>query len=149
MSDDATLTCFKRGRGRPTKFNDEIATRIVTLIEAGNYIETAAAAAGISKETLFDWLRKGAAQNKGKFKDFSDSVYRAVGKAEAIDVATIGKAARDGDWRASAWRLERRNSKRWGRKDRIDFGKFDPKEMSEEELERIIAEARADQGDSD
>lgn len=139
MSDD--LSCFKRGKGRPTKFSQEIASKIVALIEAGNYIETAASAAGIHKETLYAWLRKGADQSKGEYKNFSDAVYRAVGLAEARDVTTIGKAAIE-DWRAAAWRLERRNAKRWGRKDHLEIHQFDPKNLSTEELEEIAAAGR-------
>ncbi|MGB4501182.1 MAG: hypothetical protein WBI21_07950 [Natronincolaceae bacterium] len=44
---------------RPTKLNPETQNKIITAIRAGNYIETAAAYAGISKNTLYDWLRKG------------------------------------------------------------------------------------------
>jgi transposase-like protein len=147
MSDD--LSYFKRGKGRPTKFSDEIAQKIITLVRAGNYMETAAATAGITKQTLYDWLKQGANQKRGKFKDFSDAVMRAVGEAEAIDISTIGKAAQNGDWRAAAWRAERRNPKRWGRKDRIDIGPVNPKDLTEEELEALVAEAGADQSTSD
>ena len=41
--------------GRPTKLTSELQSRIVQAIQAGNYIETAAAYVGISKNTLFLW----------------------------------------------------------------------------------------------
>lgn len=127
----------KRGRGRPTKFTQEIADRIVIFVRAGNYIETAAAAAGINKDTLYDWLKKGAAQKSGVLRDFSDAITKALAEAEASDLATIGKAAKDGHWQAAAWRLERRNFTRWGKRQKIDLGKFDPKGLSDEELEEL------------
>lgn len=139
MSDDQTLNCFKRGKGRPTKFDQEIANKILTLIRSGNYIEPAAAAAGLHKATFYAWLKKGAKAGSGPFKDFNDAVVQAVAHAEALDVSIIGKAAQNGDWRASAWRLERRNPKRWGRKDQIEIGKINFDEMSDEELAAIAS----------
>jgi hypothetical protein len=135
----------RKKMGRPTTFDPDKAKNVITMILAGNYIETAAAAAGVAKSTLYDWLKYGAAQKSGKYKDFSDAVYEAVAKAEAIDVTHVGTAARSGDWRAAAWRLERRNSKRWGRKEHITIGDVKMEELSTEELEAIVAAARNNQ----
>ncbi|NLJ75865.1 MAG: hypothetical protein GX325_01220, partial [Peptococcaceae bacterium] len=44
---------------RPRKLNEALQHKIVTAIRAGNYIETAAAYAGIHKSTLYDWLKRG------------------------------------------------------------------------------------------
>lgn len=103
--------------GRPTKFTPEVTSKILTAIRAGNYIETAAAWAGIDKVTLYDWLKQGAAQDAGKFKDFSNAVAEALAHAEIADLNHVGEAAKRGDWRAAAWRLERRNPTKWGRQD--------------------------------
>ena len=37
-------------------------------------------------------------------------------EAQAAAVAVITRAARDGDWRAQAWLIERRHPSRWGRR---------------------------------
>lgn len=103
--------------GRPTKFTPEVTSKILAAIRSGNYIETAAAWAGVNKDTLYDWLKQGAAQDTGKFKEFSDAVGEALAHAEITDVSHVGKAAQNGDWRAAAWRLERRNPKKWGRQE--------------------------------
>jgi len=100
--------------GRPTKYNDEVVSKILAFVRAGNYVETAAVAAGINKDTLYDWLRRGA-KNEQPFKDFSDACERAMAEADMIDLSDISKAARAGSWQAAAWRLERRNPKQFGR----------------------------------
>lgn len=103
--------------GRPTKFTPEVTSKILAAIRGGNYIETAAAWAGVDKVTIYDWLKQGAAQDTGKFRDFSNAVAEALAHAEIADVNYVGEAAKKGDWRAAAWRLERRNPKKWGRQE--------------------------------
>jgi len=149
----------KRPRGRPTgagvKLTTAVKEKIVAAIRAGNYIETAAALAGIQKETFYDWLRKGArSTTDDRYRNFSDAVFEAMAQSEAEAVAAIDTAGmphevtrcritrkplfQDGkpvldddgnpvfieeiltettqehDWRALAWRLERRFPRRWG-----------------------------------
>ena len=114
---------------RPTKLNTETQEKIVSAIRAGNYIETAAAYAGIHKSTLYDWLKRGEREkqrvaknpryrikkDEQQFVEFSDAVERALAEAEVRDVAIIGKAAEE-YWQAAAWRLERKFPHKWGRK---------------------------------
>lgn len=118
--------------GRPTKFNEERAEKIIRAVKAGNYIETAAALAGISKTTLYAWMKRGAAELerleadiKAKpkkaelpFLDFLNAVNMALAEAENRDIEAINAATKE-DWRAAAWRLERKFPDRWGRKDRV------------------------------
>lgn len=100
--------------GRPTKLTREIVDKIVRLVGVGNYMETAAATCGISKDTLYRWLKQGARQGKGLARDLADGVYEATARCEAHDVAFMHKAA-ETDWRAAAWRLQHRFPERWGR----------------------------------
>ena len=114
---------------RPTKLNDEIQAKIINAIKAGNYMETAAAYAGISKSTFYDWLRRGRREKERLEKnerhrprksevgylEFSDAVEKALAESEMRDVLVISKAA-ELQWQAAAWRLERKFPDRWGRK---------------------------------
>ena len=130
---------------RPTKLNLEIQNELCDLIEKGNYIETASAIVGISKNTLYDWLKrgrrgkeqleKGEKLNKSElpFIDFSDAVEKAFAIGEAKDLEIIRKAAME-DWKASAWRLERRFPTKWGRKDKMDIAANVQSEHREIEL---------------
>jgi transposase len=110
--------------GRPTKLTAAVSDRICQAIRAGNYIETAAVAAGIDKATVHRWLKDG---NRGKspaLKEFCASVEKALAEAEVGAVATITMAGKT-QWQALAWRLERQHQTRWGRKDRIESRQVD------------------------
>ena len=106
--------------GRPSKISKEVVDRIINAVKAGNYIETAAAYAGISKPTLYAWMKKGNEQSKGIYRDFLNAIEKALAESEVRDVMIIGSAAKD-NWQAAAWRLERKFPKRWGRHDRLDL----------------------------
>lgn len=122
--------------GRPTKWSPDVQAKIVQAIQAGGYIETAAAFAGISKTTLYDWLKRGAREKerlqknnrarlrKGEapFVEFSNAIEKALAEAEMRDVVLIGKAAAE-QWQAAAWRLERKFPQRWGRRVAIEDAK--------------------------
>lgn len=101
--------------GRPTKLTPDLQARIVAFLGAGAYMETAAAAAGVSKQTLYTWLHRGAEGDR-PYKAFLDAVEKAQGEADIRDLKTIRDAAQAGAWQAAAWRLERRHPEQWGRR---------------------------------
>lgn len=108
--------------GRPPKqITPEITDTVAQAVAAGNYLEVAAAYAGISRDVLFRWLKEGRASTNpdDPAKKFSDAVDAALARAEVTDVALLARHAQK-DWRAAAWRLERRAPKRWGRRDHIE-----------------------------
>lgn len=107
-----------RVMGRPTKLTKELQAKVIEAVRAGNYIETAAAYAGISKPSLYDWMKRGNNQNKGIYRDFLNAIEKALADAEMRDVLIIGNAAKE-NWQAAAWRLERKFPDRWARKDKI------------------------------
>lgn len=118
--------------GRPTKLNLKVQTKIVKLLAEGNYVETAAASAGVNKSTLYLWLKRGARESQrldkhpdakpdaaeAAYLKFSNAIEKAEADAEATGVKLISAAA-DGQWQAMAWRLERKHPERWGRRDRM------------------------------
>jgi transposase len=118
---------------RPTKLTPDIQVKIVDALKLGNYIETASALAGISKNTVYDWLKRGAREKERvennsnakyrkeefPFVKFSDAVQKAMAEAEMRDLLVIANASKN-DWKASAWRLERRYPAKWGRRDHIE-----------------------------
>ena len=56
-------------KGRKALLTPEVLNAVIISLRAGNYIETAAAYAGISKNTLFDWLKRGRREKRRLAKD--------------------------------------------------------------------------------
>ena len=128
MADDPDKA--KRHR-RPTVLTPELQEGIIAALNAGCYLEPAAARVGVSKNTLYDWVRRGVREKTGMYAEFSDAVEKAMAAAETAGIARIRQAAGE-DWRAMAWWLERRYQTKWGRKSAIkvtDFGET-PDEQS-------------------
>ncbi len=89
----------------PSKPLDARQEAILKALRLGNTRTTAAAYAGVSRETLYAWMRESLT--------FSDAVIEAEASAEVGHVECIAKAASKGSWMASAWWLERRRPKQW------------------------------------
>ena len=119
MTKEERPRAFKRGRGRPEKIDADIQAKICRTIRSGAYIETAAAYAGITKETFYKWLKRGKKDSSGPYREFSDAVGKALAEAELRDILRIDKAA-ESQWTAAAWRLERRFPERWARREKIE-----------------------------
>lgn len=113
----STLCASHLGRtARPTLLTDDVAELIVSMLRAGNYMHVAAVAAGITRQTLDDWLRRGRsdAAIDAPYRRLREQVAKARAEGEARNVARIAKAATT-SWQAAAWMLERSYPERWGR----------------------------------
>lgn len=173
----------RRGVGRPIKLTEAVQDIILDAIRCGNYLETAAACAGIHRDTLYEWLRKGAAAPEGDcYRDFSDMLTRAMAASECIAVEAIRQAGeehdvtrtrttvkplldygrpvldehgnpvliteettehvREHDWRALSWLLERRFSRRWGRREYLEATVTEKpiEEMTDNEIDAELTE---------
>src|ERR1044072_1100662 len=104
--------------GRKTKLTPEVGEKIVKLISAGNYRETACAAAGIDARTLRNWLKWGA-EGTEPYATLSAEMEEAEGSAEARHVLTLVSASKE-DWRAAAWFLSRKWPERWAENRVVD-----------------------------
>ena len=100
-----------------SKFSPETANIILTIISAGGYVETAAGHAGISKVTVYNWLKRGRAKDckDAALAQFAADYDATIAKAELLLLQKIQAASHD-TWTAAAWILERRFPDRWGRK---------------------------------
>lgn len=103
--------------GRPSDIGS--ASTVQQFLEAigdGNYIETSAKLAGLSKQTVYDWIKLGQA-GKEPFATFVDSLEKAEARAEAQMVANVRKASNLPQfWAAGMTVLERKYPDRWGRR---------------------------------
>lgn len=108
------------------RLTPEVHAKIVGALRDGNYVDTAAAYAGISRPTLYRWLDKGDSagakldngeeltDNEKLYFDFRNDVEEARAIAMARNVHFITTAAQT-TWQAAAWWLERSNPHMWGR----------------------------------
>ena len=107
---------------RPSKLTPETQAAIVAALEKGNYRATAAAAAGIHRNTLLDWEKRGESGEE-PYVDFLTAMQQAEAKAE-MDLVEEIRNARPGTpgvsgadlWQAKAWMLERRWGAKWSGK---------------------------------
>jgi transposase len=133
----------KKKRGRPELIAPAVVDAIVLAISIGSTVETAAAHAGISRDTLHKWMRTGARDRRdGKrsaYALFSDRVSKAMANAELGFLGVIAEAARGREaepalldengkllrpaiperkpeWQSAAWWLERRHPERYARR---------------------------------
>ena len=107
--------------GRTTKLNPQTQQKIIDAITAGNYLETAANYANISKTTLYRWLAEAEQPNAPKrLREFRDAVEQARAAAEVRNVTLVQRAANDGSWQAASWYLERSFPARWGKNQKVE-----------------------------
>ncbi|MCZ7683897.1 MAG: hypothetical protein M5U28_36080 [Sandaracinaceae bacterium] len=94
------------------KLTPGVHTIIVGAVAAGNFLETAAALAGVELDTAQRWIEAGA-QPHSPYAAFRRDVLAAEAESERRVLTAILLAAEAGDGRAASWFLERRHSRRW------------------------------------
>jgi hypothetical protein len=104
--------------GRPSKLTPETANRVVSVLRAGGYTETAASVAGVNTRRLREWMARGDPEGtdprNAPYREFAAAVTKARAESEARNVAIITRAAGT-NWQAAAWLLERTHPERWAR----------------------------------
>lgn len=171
-------------RGRTVEITDAVIERIAKRVEVGNYMETAANMEGVSIPSIRKYLHAGnkALLDIGEGKDptaelddtqrarverslrYAMRLRKAMAKSEIDDMAFIATSEQ---WQARAWRLERKNPKKFGKRDvsehrhsgpgggaiPVSHIALDPeklKNMSAEELRVLgIAVTKYEQGSGD
>lgn len=124
----------KPGPGKRPGLTKGVMKKFIAALEAGGYLQDAADYAGIGRSTANLWMAKGRAGEAG-YVDFVEAVERAQAGAIAKDLEAIAKAAKDGDWRAAAWRLEHRHPTKFG-------PHLNVRTQVERELEEFLARAK-------
>lgn len=143
-------------RGRKMKLTEEVLDQFVTALRGSMYLETAAAYIGVSKQSVYDWLRRGA-RARAMIKrcpgyklnpkerlcvKFLDAVKKTMALVEMGALAHIQMAASE-QWTAAAWMLERRFPGRWSRRERVEHTGRDggPIRMVDESALRAMNDA--------
>ena len=110
-----------------SKFTAELQTRFCAHIAEGMNISDSCAAVGISRRTLYNWLKKGEAKETEQYADFYSAYQRAVQssyqsllqqvldgdfqvRTELNADGNVTKVVRTEtrSWRQAAWLLEKR-----------------------------------------
>jgi hypothetical protein len=107
---------------QPSKLTPEVQARICEALKKGNYRSTAAAAAGIHRNTLINWEKRGE-EGEAPYVDFLTAMQQAEAEAE-MDLVDLIRNAQPGVptvrgadlWQAWAWVLERRYGGKWSGK---------------------------------
>lgn len=129
--------------GRPTDLTPEVHAKIVDLVKGANFPEIAAQACGVGASTHRSWMTRGK-KGEEPFAAYRAAIKAAECTAEARAVAVIVDAMLT-DWKASAWYLERKNYKRWGRKLSPDDAKAIG-QVAKQSVQSIMAAERARKG---
>ena len=124
--------------GRKSKLTPELMEKVFEVLRLGTPDGIVCGFVGISRESFYSWLKQGESGKK-PYSDFLDGYNKAKESCIVGDLATISRAARGttvtfpatvirhpdgrieerpgrteqrpGDWRAAAWRLERKAAK--------------------------------------
>jgi len=147
-------TPVKEKRGRKTLLNADRLNAITTMLRAGAYIDDSCKSVGISTTSFFNWIARGKVQRERQaaglqtqpdeipFLEFLEAIEIADAEGIIGHVMNIDNAAKNGAWQASAWILERKQPKKWGRSDRTEIsgpeGGAIQINVSTEELERKV-----------
>lgn len=147
-------TPTKKKTGRPSLLNEQRQEAIAAMLRSGAYIDDACKSVGIAPSTFYNWLNRGNTQRERQgagleveederpFLEFLETVEMADAEGIISHVMNIDSAAKNGTWQASAWILERKQPRKWGRFDRTELSgpEGGPIEInvSTEELERKV-----------
>jgi hypothetical protein len=111
----------KKGKPRPPTLTQAVREAIVESVRAGASITTACLAAGTARSNYYHWRDMGQ-KGRAPYKGFLAELEQAKRLFETEHVKVVNNAAFDGDWKASAWLLERhpRTRKRWRGQQRVE-----------------------------
>jgi hypothetical protein len=108
--------------GRPSVLTPEVQGQICAALALGVYLEAAAALAGITRQTLLRWRDRGA-RGESPYREFCVAIEEARAKKVLRYLRSVEQAAtraKDPDWRAAAWVLERTEPRHYGREERVE-----------------------------
>ena len=103
-----------------TPFVESMILEVLESVSGANQISTACEYAGVNVSTFNSWMRRGAVEEDGVYRDLYAKVKHAEAFAES-GLVTIIKDAAPSDWRAAAHILERRWPGKWAKHDHVSI----------------------------
>lgn len=127
------------------KLTPELAEEAVKLVKGGASNADVIAWLGVSETSFYKWLRE--PQNRAQ-RELAQGMKKAETERKLWHLQKIHKAADNGDWKASAWYLERRYPDEYAQTRRIT-GAVETVQKSDALTEAIRETARAMEGKAD
>jgi len=158
---------FKRC-GPETVLTPELQATVIQYLGTGAYVETAASAAGISRRTFQQWVKRGG-KGEELYAQFLRAVEQAMERADIDALASIsrcgygikergpdgkekpgGKYLLEPDWKALAYRLSRRSTAQQEHKAKLEIDRLKlENETMRVKLDRLLTGADGDPSDPD
>jgi hypothetical protein len=129
-----------RRPGRPSALTPEVEARILASIQCGTPRKTACVAAGVAVSTFHGWLQRAKERPSSEYARFAEKLDQAREEGITARMAMINRAARDGDWRAAAWLLERDLPETFSLKCRVEHSASAPLKWTD-----VLAKVRENQ----
>lgn len=120
------------------KLTEELSKEAIRLVKGGASNADVIAYLGIAESTFYEWLKNPRTDAQ---RELSEGLKKAETERKLWHLQRIHKAAEDGDWKASAWYLERRYPNEYARTQRIT-GEVVTTQRSDALTEAIKATAR-------
>lgn len=109
------------GRRRRSLYKFGVAgPKVLLLLQQGAFLQEAAAAAGIDRRTIYNWLHLGRRLRRGRVGRWAQAVDQTIALTEIRSLSILRAAAAAGVWQAAAWWLERRFPQRWRRRSAVE-----------------------------
>ena len=102
--------------GRKHKLDKDGVMRAVQLKKGGAANKDIAAALGVCPQTFSRWINQPKTENQ---RELCEELKRADAESKNALLAIIAKAAKETDWKAAAFLLERKYPAEYARQDRI------------------------------
>jgi len=94
----------------------KLGNKIIRFLRLGYHYTTVCRAVGIESGTLRRWMSLGLANASPEYAKYFSRICKAEAQAEMSDLKKLSEHQKY-DWRASAWKLERRWPEHWARRD--------------------------------
>lgn len=101
------------------KLNKELIKELCKYISNGLSQKDSCCLCDIDESTFYIWKKKAEGQTKGLYFEFIQSLKKATARHKAWHISNIRKAS-EKNWTASAWILERKYFKEFGRKQALE-----------------------------
>lgn len=103
---------LRNGPGQPSKLTPEVKTRLFDYVRQGVPLDQAAAASGISYQTILNWCERGKSEGKGQYFDFFEE-YTRERAVSLIPPQLNWRRQFPTDWRACQAYLRVRDPDNW------------------------------------